>query len=255
MENKNKKILVGAVTSNRHAKCLDEFSEHVNALTYPHDIFIVDNTENDEYCKILKRKGFQVHKYEREAKEHINVTLAKCRDIVRLHALNNDYDYLLFLDTDVIVPKDTIEILLKHDKDMVGLIYDFYIGGGLKLPSILKSGDFFMTRRKNVNTFDWDDVEKAKPNLIKTAGTGLGCCLIKRIVLENVPFRRSAIFICGEDVWFWNEANDKGYESWADSNYRLPHRHVKWNGLDVRPTKKLYFAFGPADATEAEIVS
>src|SRR3989338_7708159 len=58
-------------------------------------------------------------------------------DLVLVDNSKNDYYFLLSLEQDVVPPKDVIERLLKHDKEITGALY-FYLGDDNKtlLPMI-----------------------------------------------------------------------------------------------------------------------
>ena len=84
----------------------------------------------------------------------------------------------------------------------------------------------------NGNSNGWNPDDKNNPFLHKCYGTSFGSLLIKRRVLEEVPFRTHPTFIHGEDLWYYKEAFDKGFESWVDTSYRVPHRNVDWKGVN-----------------------
>ena len=49
--------------------------------------------------------------------------IPRARNTIANKFLRSDYDYLLMIDSDLIFEKDTLERLLKHDKELVGANY------------------------------------------------------------------------------------------------------------------------------------
>lgn len=99
--------------------------------------------------------------------------------------------------------------------------------------------------------------DKYFPQLFKPYALGLGCLLIKKEVMEKVPFRTHESFIFGEDLWWWNEANDKKVEFWCDCRTRCVHKNTEWNSITEKgPKGKFDFsvAIGPVNATNIDII-
>ena len=86
---------------------------------------------------------------------------------------------------------------------------------------------------------------------------GTGCLMIKKKVLEEVPFRTHDTFILGEDIWFFQECNDKKFEYWLDTTVRAKHKNTNWNIINQKGQRgmpKVFIAMGKPDATEAVII-
>jgi hypothetical protein len=106
----------------------------------------------------------------------------KARDIV----LSNNYDYLLFIEEDMVIPANTIELLLACNSQVAYGLYVFrrqpYMVScwvGIEENSIFGlSIDKFPTA-----------YQKAYNSIVDCDGVGFGCTLIHRTVLETFPFR------------------------------------------------------------------
>ena len=85
------------------------------------DLVLVDNSESNDYYNKLKKLDVKVIKdnYQEGAKDRV----ISSRNKLREYFLQNDYDYLLSLEQDVVPPKDVIEKLVKHDKDICSGLY------------------------------------------------------------------------------------------------------------------------------------
>jgi hypothetical protein len=97
------------------------------------------------------------------------------RNAIADEAVNGGYDYLMFIDSDCVLPKNAIARLLSHNKDIVSGMY--FQKGAPFLPVIY--------RKNEMGLFDViaDYPENA---LIEADGIGMGVCLIKTDVLRKV---------------------------------------------------------------------
>src|SRR3989344_1931201 len=196
-----KKILVGCPTSSYHEYALEEYARAVKSLTYPnYDILLVDNSKDDLYFKKLKLLNLPTIKgrWHEEARERI----VESRNILRQKVIDDDYDYFLNLDQDVIPPKDIIERLLQHKKRVITGIYFNYKNftpRRLGLKNGKRYGELFptiwsFTSKKGVIRNIKE--EELTGGLIQIALCGSGCLFVHRSVLEKVEFH-------------YNKENDK----------------------------------------------
>ena len=131
-------------------------------------------------------------------------------------AMDGGYDYLLSVDTDLVLEPHTLQVLLETGKDIVAGL--FWTNGWS-------------------NAWRWDqadgyDPEWEKPGLYEVGGTG-ALILISRKVFEAgvdytpIPNLKKAVF--GEDRHFCIRAVCNGFKIWADSHclpvhlYQRPH--------------------------------
>lgn len=102
------------------------------------------------------------------------------REQLRRYAVEHDYDYLFFLDTDTIPAcKDTIEHMLLHDVDVLSGLY-FY--KGTRVPVVIS---------KDTNTnMSLETIEfLAKKDILRDVhGFGFGCLLLSRKAFEKCSF-------------------------------------------------------------------
>jgi hypothetical protein len=196
--------------------------------------------------------------------------------------INHFYEFLMSLDDDVFLPTWGIERLLSYNKDCVGFYYHIY-PEAISVPNVLKSGEIIMGKGlefysfteidayrdfiERMNENKLSDTEKLLiphlikdkyfPQLMKPYALGIGCLLIKKSVLEAVPFRTHDTFIFGEDLWWFNEANDKRFEFWLDCRTRCMHKNTEWDSvLKKCPNTKFDFsiAIGPKYAEGIDII-
>ncbi len=129
------------------------------------------------------------------------MSIDRFRNQAAQFALQNECDYLMFLDDDVIVPRDTYTLLKAADVDVVTPLV--YIRGYPFKPMMFKSIDF--GAETGLTTYDdWEAViEKQTSHMLECAAIGFSCALIKVSLLKKVP---PAWFVTGtnhtEDVYF-----------------------------------------------------
>ena len=146
--------------------------------------------------------------------------IANNRTLLVHTAVKAKATHLLFIDTDMRFPKDTLERLLAHKKDIVGVnckqrTRDEYIS--------TKGGKFVTS--------------KGKTGLEEVDTTGLGCTLIDMNVFTSPvrglppncfaqPFDNSTGMFVGEDVYFCTIARDKGFKVWIDHDLSNEVKHI-----------------------------
>ncbi len=283
------KVLIAAPVSVRHKHLIDSWLKHLDSLTYPNfDVLLVDNSnDNGKYFKELKskkvkNKGIEVFNHKWNSKELNPLQmLAHVREKIRVYFLENNYDYLFWLDDDIFIPKNGIQRLLSHDKDCVGFyVHVFYKPN--RVPCILKSGEIVMGKgleyysfseinaykdfvkkfRKNELSNDEKKLipfvikDVHRPQLFRAYAIGIGCLMVKKEVMEKTKFETHDSFIWGEDMWWYANAQKNNVEMWCDSSVRAKHENTEWESVMGKSKRNLGFfvAQGPSDASGVEII-
>jgi hypothetical protein len=234
------KVLVGAVTSKRHEEYLEKWVDMVNSFTYPHDLFIIDSTIGLDYYDRIKEMGVDVVHYEWDTdNKNAYEMLSDTRNLLRDRFLEGDYTHFLNLDTDEFVPKDTIDRLLSHNKDVVGFPSPIWH----KVPGVFKEGGYVQTGQGfKLATFTWDElferVYKEKTQLLEVNSVSIGCCLFSKKVFEKIYWRVPKIPPIAEDTMFFSELTKKGFKSYVDMGVIPLHLSVGWR--DVPNARELF---------------
>jgi GT2 family glycosyltransferase len=130
--------------------------------------------------------------------------------------LQGEYDSLLFVDSDMVVPPDLLIRLIEADKDIVSALA-FRRTPGYE-PCIFKEcsetdAKFYLDYPKG---------------LIEVEGVGMACTLIKRKVFETVPgpwfFPHKTL---GEDLSFCVRARKAGFKIFCDTELIVGHCNVE----------------------------
>jgi GT2 family glycosyltransferase len=140
------------------------------------------------------------------------------RNLIVEHALEIGYDYIMWVDSDMILPKNTLTTLMSHDKDIVSGVYRHKLLFGKNV--VAKR---FIPDKKD--TYEDLTIEEVKePKLIEIDGVGFGCVLTKVDVFRNIKkpwFQYSPAM--GEDIYFCRKAQKAGYKIWLDTSIKADH--------------------------------
>lgn len=158
------------------------------------------------------------------------------RSVVCEQFLGSDFDALFLCDLDQVFPRDVLQRLRAHDKDMV-------------------SGHYMIRSTKHLRSIwqyslipgDWPFIHYIDPpteGLHRIESTGMGCVLIKREVIEAVagllppgssPFeigKLPTVSVAqgnfGSDYRFFYLAQALGFELWGDADIDTPHASTLW---------------------------
>lgn len=152
-------------------------------------------------------------------------------------ALEDGCDYILWIDADMRFPKDTIERLIKADKDIVGVN-----ATTRTIPVKATAKNLKINFEEKTNT--WLPVtSKGKTGLEQVTAIGCGVMLVKKKVFEQTPgpwfwfYQLPGDKVLGEDVHFCVTAKDAGFETWVDHDLTQEIGHVGqytygWKDID-----------------------
>lgn len=128
--------------------------------------------------------------------------------------------HVLFIDHDMQFFNITIDLMVKHDLDVVAALYNYR----------------FMPITPMVKMFDHKGgvirakLEDIPDEMFKVAGMGLGCCLIKMSVFDKLTkpyfpmlYDDEGKVIRSEDIGFFEKARDAGYDIWCDPTLTVKH--------------------------------
>lgn len=153
------------------------------------------------------------------------------RNTIVRRFLQTDLDYLLMIDSDN-VPPDNILDMADYQKDIIAGMCFAYMDNTL-IPLCLKKNEH--------ERYDIADVG-INQGIVECDGVGSGVMMIKREVLENMPFPfrndydPEGIKTRGLDVNFCRRAKEKGYKVWCDTNMPCSH----WTNIDLCEVYKTY---------------
>lgn len=150
------------------------------------------------------------------------MTIDRMRNEAAKIALEGDFDYLMFIDDDVLVPFDAFHKLIKHDKDIIAGVtiirgYPFH-------PMIFNFSEEY---KDNNYVMNYKDKADPETGLLECSAVGFSCCLIKVDLLRKMmpPF-----FITShnqtEDVYFCKRAKEQFPETSVFVDCTLHTGHI-----------------------------
>ena len=215
-----KRVLIAAPL-RQDPQIFEEYQKGLDSLIVPDDVmvdrfFVVNNCEevkpyirradwveiNTDNC-MMYRNHLWTGELVSAMSAYRNMTIRK--------ALEGGYDYLLSVDTDLVLEPHTLEYLIRADKDCVAGL--FWTNGW--------SNAWMYDQAEDNNRPEWQI-----PGTYRIGGSG-ALFLIKRKVLEAgvdytpIPNLRKAVF--GEDRHFCIRAVCNGFEIWADNRCQPVH--------------------------------
>ncbi len=228
------RVLIGCPTYEGKEYCLQEYADAVKNLSYKnYDVMLVDNSKGSAY--INKIRGFGLNAMKTEHRTHARDSIVEGRNLLAKKSL--EYDYFLSLEQDVIPPRDVIEKLMRHEKDITSGVYRTYqnINGQTRqLPLLFVSLNKEENKMRYLTDAEIDKLNEGKEDagerngsegngLIEIRSCGIGCLLIKKNVLEKIKFRYVKGVPGFDDVHFCNDALKAGFRIYADATVRCDH--------------------------------
>jgi GT2 family glycosyltransferase len=219
-DEKSPRVLVGCVTHDKAEAYLTDFLAAIRAQDYKDiDVLFVDTSANDEYAARLRGTSCIVMTGDASL-DHSIKRVTSGRNLIRDFAIEKGYDFVWFVDADVLPQPDALSRLLSAGKA---------VNAGVCLMSLNAEGN----AKVLPNIFKFNDAEKVlEPlslgemqgsSLIEVSAAGFGCMLLSSKVISSVKFRYFEDSMAGEDIAFCTDAKELGFPAFADTSVRCTH--------------------------------
>jgi FkbM family methyltransferase len=136
------------------------------------------------------------------------------------------YDYLFSVDSDIVMPPDTLKKLIAHNKDIVTGMYI------QRIPETHALEIFGMGGRMPY------DLIKGQ-GLLEIDGCGFGCVLVKSEVFKAIEYPQFVYHSAldhkdtiSEDTDFCLKAKNKGFKVWVDTSIKCNHKGTTWFNIE-----------------------
>ena len=222
-----KKILITAPLQ-QEIKIFEEYQKGLDSLIIPEGyaaerFFVVNNC--DEIIPHIRNAKHIIwnhqNVYEKTHNDHLwtlenMLNMGHLRNLTIGEALLGDYDYWFSVDTDIVLHPETLQWLIRADKDIVSEIF------WTMAPNGHDWCNAWMVEQSSGMDPGWRN-----PGLYP-CGRTRACVLVKRKVLDagvdytQIPNILHALR--GEDRHFCVRAAAHGFELWVDSH--VPARHL-----------------------------
>ena len=137
--------------------------------------------------------------------------IAQIRNLISNFAIINNFDYVLNIDSDIVVPPNALVELLKQDKDIIGGAYLQRINGQRNLEAYEWTPDMKSSKRCSLERM-------SEKNPIEMSSVGFGCTLVSTKCLKDVGYPQFEYInaldhnqTVSEDTIFCIKAKNKGY--------------------------------------------
>jgi len=149
------------------------------------------------------------------------------REEISQAAIDENYDYLLWIDADMVFRTDILDKLYDRNKSVIGGIYS--LRGGLG------HGPCIYTYNKKRDDYAMFKEWPINKGVIRVDGIGTGLLLIQVEALKKIPAPRFAYLECdtpdkhgnrrrlGEDFSFCHRCMDNGIKIYADTHIWVGH--------------------------------
>ena len=145
------------------------------------------------------------------------------RNLIADFAKNNQFDYLLCVDSDMVLESDTLIKLLEQDKDIIGGVYR------QRREDVVIPEVYFSLPNGGSRNCGLEELNTA-PDLFAVDSIGFGCVLIKKHVLTTMDYphfyyKHSIDFkdTVSEDTYFCRKARAYGFETYCLNTVRPGH--------------------------------
>lgn len=227
------KILIAAPQSDVKNYCFLDWVLNVKRFNYPKekiDIFLADNSSTEENSKLIESLGLNV-KYIPKDKKGIIEVVANCHQACLDYAIENEYDYMLHLETDVFPKPSIIKDLMSFKKPITCGMYNI-LDGAYRQPMIRMieaKNDGYM-HAYGINNSQGLHVDG---KLIKVYSGGLGCCLIRKEVFKEIKFRSVVGQEQHPDTWFAVDMYTKKIPIYVDTKSMCNHYSKSWGTFNL----------------------
>ena len=222
------KILIAIPTYEGKNYCLDEFLKNIRKFDYPKnrlEIFIADNSKSNSNAKYINKK-YKIKVFWKDYEGYsIFEKLADTHNQLRRYFLESDCDYMFHLESDIFPPKNILWELLWANKPVVNGLYQVF-DASWRTPCIAlqdKKHEFYEDNLYyyTIDTFSHWFIDGT---IKKTHIAGIGCCLMKRKIMEKFSFRSGEVGIPPDSYFALDLANSK-QDNWVHTGILSYH----WN--------------------------
>ena len=95
----------------------------------------------------------------------------------------------------------------------------------------------------------WKEVRELQKQKqpVRVYASNISCCLVKKKVYSSVPFRTHPSFIFEDGMWYFAEADEKGFEFWCDTKTRCRHLNTHWD-IALKAKRQMQFQISLGNA-------
>jgi len=215
-------------------------SQKIGEFERKHNVFAIRSNDKDVYVR-----DDNTHYW----KEKLIWKVAGFKNDIIEFALYNDYDYLFLIDSDLVVHPDTLNQLIRAQKDIISNIFwTKWSQDSMELPQVWMKDSYTLYHHERNEAVSKEEamkrtaeflVQLKKPGVYQVGGLG-ACTMISRRALEKgVSFAEiKNISMQGEDRHFCIRAEALGLDLFVDTHYPAFHIYRESDLEHVRAYKE-----------------
>lgn len=149
------------------------------------------------------------------------------RNTLTAMAVENECDYIMWFDSDMVFEPDTLERMMKvlDEHPEVDILSGLYFRRGHPFTPVL----FSKLEVNEKNELEFNGYDDVPDGLFEVAGCGFGCVLMRTECLMDIAAKEgggvwfSPLVNAGEDCAFCIRARREGYRIFCDPSVQLGH--------------------------------
>jgi GT2 family glycosyltransferase len=236
------KILIASPTYDGMEYCFKEFIEHIKSIDYLSlDILIIDNSRTKKFFRNI-RKIPRIKVIYDDTREEKNIQrLISSRNKIINYAMEKNYDYLLMMDSDVMVPSNILNRLLSHNRDVCSGLYFNYFKVKDKfelLPVCYRKLEekyypiykkFFPHADMRMFSRQMDLMEANSKELFEVSVPSSGCVLLSRKAFSSgaryglIKEFEEKFKSTTDDLKFFKNLREEGFKIYCDTSVLCAH--------------------------------
>lgn len=223
------KVLIGCPVNSRKNYCIQDYFKNISRFTYPSkDYYFVDNSANPSWhLKNVVAKGFKCD-YVSPVGKRNNKYMCESQELIRDYFLQSDCTHWLSLECDLFPRSNIIEEMLAQDTPIVSMAY--LIGQGKDIWVLKTEIENLFETNTNRNIDLKEGFLEWGTGNTKSKMFGLGCALIEREVIEQIPFVVNKDDTHHADTNFYFMLNILGYEVKYIEEI-INHQNSNWSAV------------------------
>ena len=230
---KTPKILIAAPQADVKNYCFEQWLRNIRHFSYPQsniDIFLADNshtTDNLDYIRSMGVKGVHIPKNGRGIIE----VMAECHQACLDYANENDYDYLLHLETDIFPEHNILEELMTYKKPVVCGLYSIFDGAYREpMLRLIEKNNAGYVRAYGISGSTSLYIDG---KLLKVYSGALGCTLINSSVFDKIKFRHDPTQHQFPDTWFSQDLYQQNIPIYVSTKSQCKHINKSWGTYNI----------------------
>lgn len=229
------KILIACPTSSIKDYAFLDWLMNVRMIDYPKDkmeILMVDNSQDNHYEKYLKSWGIKTRRVKPRNRNPIEFMCDSHNEIVE-YMLKKDFDYVLHLESDIMIRPQTLRELLHHSQyyNLPIVSASYFTGNDEETHNIMQSLESFGRYSKHTRQLEFKERINYSNKFFPVFACGIGCVLIRKDIFEthNVRFKYTSNNEGHPDTHLYHDLSRMGIWVYLDTSIYLEHKSKNWN--------------------------